>query len=70
MKQLDEMLDFMMEHGSITGMDCMRLGIMNYRGRIADLRKAGVEIETNYETTVNSKGQKKTFARYVLVGGV
>ena len=70
MKQLDEMVDFMRENGSITGLDCVGLGILNYRGRIADLRRLGFKIETRYETTLNSKGEKKTYARYVLVGGV
>lgn len=66
MKQLDQMLDFMKEHGSITGMDCVELGILNYRGRVADLRALGVKIETRYETRVNKKGERKTYARYVL----
>lgn len=68
MKQVDEMYDYLKEHGSITGMESIELGIMNYKGRICDLRKLGVTIDTVYETRTNSKGEKKTFARYIYRG--
>ena len=67
MTQVDEMYDYLKERGSITGMEAItELGIMNYKGRICDLRKLGVPIVTVYETRTNSKGVKKTFARYIL----
>lgn len=65
--QCEEMLDYLRENGSITGMESItELGIMNYKGRICDLRRLGFAIETKWETHVNQKGQKKTFARYIL----
>lgn len=67
MNQVEELLDYLKEKGSITGMESItELGIMNYKGRICDLRRLGFDIETKWESAVNKKGQKKTFARYIL----
>lgn len=65
MKQLDILLD-MLRAGSVTGMDCIEAGIMNYKGRISDLRALGYQIKTVYETRVNRYGKKSRFARYIL----
>ncbi len=60
----------MIVNGSVTGMESIvELGVMNYRGRICDLRKMGYTIKTVMETQVNSRGQEKTYARYILMGG-
>lgn len=66
MNQCEKLLNYMEAHGSITGMESINMGVMNYKGRINDLRKAGVNIETRMETTVNAKGEKKTYAVYRL----
>lgn len=66
MNQCEKMLDYMKEHGSITGMESINMGVMNYKGRINDLRKLGVAIETKMESRVNAQGEKKTYARYYL----
>ena len=66
MNQCEQILDYMQKHGSITGMESIGLGVMNYKGRIFDLRKLGFNIETKQETVVNANGEKKTFARYYL----
>lgn len=66
MTQVEMMLDFMRENGSITGYDAFEMGIMNYKGRINDLRKLGFPIKTTWESRVNSAGVKKTYARYTL----
>lgn len=67
--QCEKLLDYMKEHGSVTGMESiMQLGVMNYKGRINDLRRLGVPIKTTMETVTNAKGEKKTFARYSLEG--
>ena len=66
MTQVEALHDYLEQHGSITGMECINeLGIMNYKGRICDLRKLGVDIETVYESKVNARGEVKTYARYV-----
>lgn len=56
-------------NGSVTGMDCYEAGIMNYKGRVNDLRKMGYPIVTRMETRVNANGERKTFARYSLEVG-
>ena len=66
--QCEILLNHMQIHGSVTGMESIRLGVMNYKGRINDLRKAGFAIETKMETRINSAGEKKTYARYILKG--
>ena len=61
------LLDYMRQHGSVTGLQALsELGIMNYKGRIHDLRKMGYTIRTDYITRMNAHGEKKTFARYSL----
>lgn len=68
-KQCEKLLNYMMIHGSVTGMESInKLGVLNYKGRIFDLRKLGYTIETKYETRINSLGEEKTFARYILKG--
>lgn len=69
MTQVEEMYEYLKQNGSITGMEAIGLGIMNYKGRIADLRKLGVSIDTVFESKKNQKGQKVTFARYIYMGG-
>lgn len=66
MTQCEQMLDMLKANGSITGMDCINAGIMNYKGRVNDLRNLGVPIVTKMETRKNAKGEKKTYARYYL----
>lgn len=66
--QCQMLLDYMTLHGSVTGMDSIRMGVMNYKGRISDLRQMGYKIETKMETHMNQDGEKKTYARYTLKG--
>lgn len=65
--QTDMLLDYLLAHGSITGRECMDvLGIMNYRGRISDVRKLGYEIKIEWVKKKNRQGRDVRFARYVL----
>ena len=68
MTQCEKLLDYLQSHGSITGMDSINMGILNYKGRINDLRRLGFNITTKMETHVNASGEKKTYARYILEG--
>ena len=68
-QQCQLLLDYMQLHGSVTGLQSINeLGVMNYKGRIHDLRKLGYTIKTEYITRMNAHGEKKTFARYTLKG--
>lgn len=65
MTQCDQLME-MLRRGPVTGMDCIGEGIMNYKGRVNDLRKLGIPIRTQMTTKTNAKGEKKTFAVYSL----
>jgi hypothetical protein len=67
--QCEMLLDYMLAHGSVTGMESIvELGIMNYKGRISDLRRLGYDIRTVYETGENRHGEPTRYARYYLRG--
>lgn len=67
--QCRKLLDYMLVHGSVTGMQSINeLGILNYKGRIFDLRKMGYTIETRFVSRMNRNGEMKTFAQYSLKG--
>ena len=69
MTQCEKLLGYMKLYGSVTGLESVvQLGVLNYKGRINDLRKRGFSIKTTMETTTNAQGEKKTFARYSLEG--
>ncbi len=63
MTQTDEVLAYIHRHGSITAYEAMNvLGCYRLAARISDLRKAGVDIESERVTQDGS-----SFARYRLV---
>jgi hypothetical protein len=67
MKQVDKLYEYLKQHGSITGMECMtELGILNYKGRIHDLRSLGVKIVAVRNQTPNAEGEVKPYRRYYL----
>ena len=66
-RQVDILLDYLLVHGSVTGMECIELlGIMNYKGRILDLRKMGYAIKTKMEIGTKRDGSPCVYARYEL----
>lgn len=63
-RQVDVLLTHLLFHGSVTGMECVNdLRILNYKGRIHDLRRAGYTIVTKMEKNANNDG---SHARYIL----
>lgn len=62
-----KMLQAMKERPYITGMDCFEMGVMNYKGRIYDLRCAGYNIKTHMVSDRNSDGDPIRYAQYSLV---
>lgn len=63
-------LDYLTAHGSITGHDALVFcGTMDLRARISDLRKAGVPIRAEWETSDNQFGEAVRYKRYWLVMG-
>lgn len=68
-RQVDILLDYLLIHESVTGMECINiLGIMNYKGRIFDLRKMGYTITTKMEQGTKRDGTQCVYARYILRG--
>ena len=69
-RQVDLLLDYLKVNDSITGMECINeLGILNYKGRIHDLRKMGYTITTKMVTKLDLlTGETKSYARYFLRG--
>lgn len=66
---MDILLDYLLIHESVTGMECINiLGIMNYKGRIFDLRKMGYAIITKMEQGTKRDGTQCVYARYILRG--
>ena len=50
-------------------MECINdLGIMNYKGRICDLRKMGYIIETKWMKVLKKNGRQTRVALYILKG--
>lgn len=67
MNQNEQVLSYLMEHGSITPMDAIEnFGIMRLGARIFDLKSSGVPIKTLQETNKNRNGKQVRYARYVL----
>ena len=59
----------MREHGGITTLDAMcDLGVTRLSSRIFDLRKSGVEIDSERVTVKNRHGEDCSVVRYRLRG--
>ena len=71
MTQTERIIKHLKEHGSITPLEAIKeYGITRLGARIWDLRDLGYDIETQTETSKNRFGDKTSYAKYVLKGGV
>lgn len=67
MNQTDMVLEYMRDTGSITAMEAVEeFGCYRLSARIADLRKRGIEIQSETVTRKNRYGKSVTFSRYRL----
>lgn len=67
MTQCERILQYMQDYQSITQLDALReFGCMRLASRISELRKQGVNIIRDMETSNNRYGEKVTYARYRL----
>lgn len=63
--QCSKILAYIHDTGSITQMDAMReFGCMRLASRIADLKKQGIPIIKETETSKNRYGEPISYARY------
>lgn len=70
MTQTEKILRHLEEHGSITPLEAMKeYGIMRLASRICDIKKAGVAIIKETETSKNRYGEPVRYARYRLREG-
>ena len=68
-KQTKRILDYMVEHGSITQIDALsECGIMRLASRISDLRKDGYPIASAMVKVENRFGEKTSVKRYWIEG--
>lgn len=69
MNQQTRIYEYMREHGGITTLDAMcDLGVTRLSSRIFDLRKSGVEIDSERVTVKNRHGEDCSVVRYRLRG--
>ena len=67
--QRERLLEYLMCHDGITGKQCIeKLGILNYKGRIHDLRKRGYTVKTTYIRVANRDGSYSDVAWYSMPG--
>ena len=67
MKQADAVLEWMREHDGITSWEAFaELGVTRLSAAIYNLRKRGLEIETQTLKTKNRYGSTVAYAKYVL----
>ena len=67
MSQCERILRYIEDYGSITQLDALReFGCMRLASRVSDLRRQGVPIRTDPETSINRYGEKVRYARYRL----
>lgn len=64
--QADKILSYMKEHGEITQRDAVRLGCYRLSARIADLRRDGYAIRTEFKSVKNMDGGRSTIGVYKL----
>ena len=65
--QADLVYDYLKQFGSITPMAALsELGVARLAARIYDLRKQGVEIESETVTSRNRRGDPVSFKKYKL----
>ncbi len=64
MTQVQQIINFMQEHGSITTMQAFEMGITRLASRIFDIRRMGIDIESETVTAKNRYDEPVHFARY------
>lgn len=67
-KQIDRILEYMNEHGSITQIEALNaLGVMRLASRVADIKKQGYPVVSSTATVKNRFGETCHIKKYSLV---
>ncbi len=65
--QVQKMLDFAAENGSITNYDAVyRLGVLSPTRRICDIKALGYTVTKQREDIISADGEKKSVVRYFI----
>lgn len=65
--QVQKMLDFAAENGSITNYDAVyRLGILSPTRRICDIKALGYSVTKQREDIISADGEKRSVVRYFI----
>lgn len=65
--QVQKILDFANQHGSITNYDAVyRLGILSPTRRICDIKALGYTVTKQREGIISADGEKKSVVRYFI----
>ena len=68
MTQKSLILDYLLEHGSITTREAYeQFGITRLAARVHELIQAGYNIKSQFESGVNRYGKPVTYSRYTLI---
>lgn len=66
-KQQNRIIEYMLRFGWITPLDAFRdLGITKLATRISEMKKQGIEIESEFVEVTNRFGEKRKVKRYRL----
>lgn len=69
-KQIDRVLDYMRENGSISQLEAfIELGVFRLASRISDLKRQGYTINSKMEAVTNRYGEKCYIKRYTVQEG-
>lgn len=67
MSQCERIVEYMQQNGSITQLDALReFGCMRLASRISDLKRQGVAVKREMETSKNRYGEPISYARYSI----
>lgn len=70
MTQTQRIENYIKEHGSITNMEAMKeLGILRLSARISDMRQAGINVISEYESGKNRWDEPTRWVRYYIREG-
>ena len=64
--QVKKIIRFMQKHGSITTMQAFGIGVTRLASRIFDIRRMGIEIESEMVSVKNREGETCRVARYKI----
>lgn len=70
MNQVTDIIEFILDNGSITTMQAFGIGITRLASRVHDLRTFGVPVEKEMVSVQNRNGKTCRVARYTIPGGV